>query len=186
MKNKKFGLFFLPPPPTSLKHELYGLTSSFTRLIMQIKYVCQDVISLHVNFYDNRTKWTVTSNIKICRWGGKGKRAKVCFRQWRLISGMDVYILFPYQETEMIAIDDQRGIFIRAIYGGMYCENQGQVSKVHQFCASLSYPPPCTSCLHYPRVTKNNRILTLWIHMPIQEKKRIPWAVACGLGRVCH
>ena len=70
----KFWLFFLSPP-TSFKHELYGLTSSFTRLIMKTKYVCHGLISLHVNFHDNRTKWTVTSNIKFCRWGG-GKRKK--------------------------------------------------------------------------------------------------------------
>ena len=62
-----------PPPPTSLKHKIYGLTSGFTRLIMKIKYVCHGLISLHVNFHDNRTKWTLTSNIKICRWGGKEK-----------------------------------------------------------------------------------------------------------------
>ena len=53
-----FRLFFLPPPPppTSLKHEFYGLTSGFTRLIMATKYVCHGLISLHANFYDNRTK----------------------------------------------------------------------------------------------------------------------------------
>ena len=69
------GLFYLPPPPppTSLKHEFYGLTSGFTRLIMKIKYVCHGLVSLHVNFYDNRTKWTLTSIIKICRWGGEEK-----------------------------------------------------------------------------------------------------------------
>ena len=37
---------------------------------MKIKYVCHGLISLHFNFHDNRTKWTLTSNIKICRWGG--------------------------------------------------------------------------------------------------------------------
>ena len=48
---------------------------------MKTKYVCHGLISLHGNFHDNRTKWTVISNIKICRWGGgggggKGKRAE--------------------------------------------------------------------------------------------------------------
>ena len=62
-------------PPTSLKHEFYGLTSGFTRLIMKIKYVCHGLISLHVSFHDNRTEWTVTSNIKICRWGGVRKKS---------------------------------------------------------------------------------------------------------------
>ena len=38
-----------PPTPTSLKHEFYGLTSGFTRLIMNTKYVYHDLISLHVN-----------------------------------------------------------------------------------------------------------------------------------------
>ena len=50
-----FGSFSFPPP-TSLKHELYGLTSGFTRFIMMTKYVCHGLISLHVNFHDNRTK----------------------------------------------------------------------------------------------------------------------------------
>ena len=51
------GLVALFPfPPTSLKHEFYGLTSGFTRLIMKIKYACYGLISLHANFHDNRTK----------------------------------------------------------------------------------------------------------------------------------
>ena len=37
---------------------------------MKTKNVCQGLISLHVNFYDNRTKLTGTSNLKNCRWGG--------------------------------------------------------------------------------------------------------------------
>ena len=68
--DKMFGLFSVPPP-TSHKHEFYGLTSGFTRLIMRTKYNCYEfVISLHVSFHENRTKWTVISNWKICRWGG--------------------------------------------------------------------------------------------------------------------
>ena len=43
---------------------------------MKTKYVCHGLISPPVNFHNNWTKWTVTSNIKICRWGGDGKRAK--------------------------------------------------------------------------------------------------------------
>ena len=62
-------------PPTSLKLELYGLTSGFTRLIMKTKYACFGLISLHANFHDNRTKGTATSNIKICRWGGGSKKS---------------------------------------------------------------------------------------------------------------
>ena len=54
LSGTRWGSF--PFPPTSLKHELYGLTSSFTRLIIKIKYVYHGLISLHVIFYDNRTK----------------------------------------------------------------------------------------------------------------------------------
>ena len=43
-------------PPTSLKHEFYGLTSGFTRLIIETRYVYHGLISLHANFHDNRTK----------------------------------------------------------------------------------------------------------------------------------
>ena len=46
---------------------------------MKNKYVCHGLISPHVNFHDNRTKWLVISNIKISRWRGKGKRAQLCF-----------------------------------------------------------------------------------------------------------
>ena len=59
---RSWALF--PFPPTSLKYEFYGLTSGFTRLIMKTKYVCYGLISLHVKFHDNRTKWTVASSIK--------------------------------------------------------------------------------------------------------------------------
>ena len=78
LQRRLFGskkrLFFLPPPPpTSLIHEFYVLTSDFTRIILKIKYVFHGLISLHVNFHDNRTKWTLTSNIKNCRWVEKEK-----------------------------------------------------------------------------------------------------------------
>ena len=49
-----FGSFSFPP--TSLKHEFYGLTSGFTRLIMKTKYVSHNLVSLHVKFHDNQTK----------------------------------------------------------------------------------------------------------------------------------
>ena len=54
-KEKEPGSFSFPPP-TSFKHEFYGLTSGFTRLIMKSKYACYGLISLHVDFHDNRTK----------------------------------------------------------------------------------------------------------------------------------
>ena len=69
-----FGSFSCtPPPPTSLKHEFMVYREVLQRLVMKIKYVCHGLISLHFNFHDNRTKWTLTSNIKICRWGEKEK-----------------------------------------------------------------------------------------------------------------
>ena len=46
---------------------------------MRTIYACYGLISLHVNFHDNRTKWTVFSNIKICRWGGGGGEGKRAF-----------------------------------------------------------------------------------------------------------
>ena len=67
-----------PPPPNSLIH-VHGLTSGFTSLLMKTKYVCHGLISLHVNFHDNRTKWTVTSNIKNYRWGEKEKSPTMQF-----------------------------------------------------------------------------------------------------------
>ena len=78
-KTFKRNLGSSPPPPTSLKHEFYALTSGFTRLIMKTKYVCHGLISLHVNFHDNRKKRTVTLNIKSCRWG-KRKKSRNLFR----------------------------------------------------------------------------------------------------------
>ena len=78
-----FGLSYLflalfpPPPPPPPPHSntiFFGLTSGFTRLIMKTKNVCQFFMT------DNRTKWTGTSNIKNCRWGGKEKEPYFCFR----------------------------------------------------------------------------------------------------------
>ena len=63
-------------PPTSLKHEFYGLPSGFTRLIKKINYVCHGQISVHVNLHDNQTKWTLISNIKISRCGKQEKEPK--------------------------------------------------------------------------------------------------------------
>ena len=73
------ALFPPPPPPhpTSLIHELYGLTSGFTRLIMKTKYACYGLVGMHANFDDNRTKSTETSNMKICRWGKRKKSPRL-------------------------------------------------------------------------------------------------------------
>ena len=44
---------------------------------MKTKYVFRALISLYVNFHNNRTMWSINLHVKICRWGGggKGKRA---------------------------------------------------------------------------------------------------------------
>ena len=43
---------------------------------MKTKYVCHGIISLHVNFHDNRLMWTKILIIKISRWGEKEKEPK--------------------------------------------------------------------------------------------------------------
>ena len=46
---------------------------------MKIRYVCHGLISLYVNFHNNRTMWSTNLHVKICRCGGgKGKRAGNC------------------------------------------------------------------------------------------------------------
>ena len=66
-------LFFLPPPLTSDELQFFSVTSGFTRLIMKTKYVCHGLISLYINFHNNRTMWSTNLLVKICRWGGGGK-----------------------------------------------------------------------------------------------------------------
>ena len=45
---------------------------------MKTKYVCRGLISMYVNFCNNRTMWSKNLHVKICRWGGgEGKRAKL-------------------------------------------------------------------------------------------------------------
>ena len=86
MKNdhceKKFKAFFPSPPPTSHKLQYISVTSGFTRLSMRIKYVCRVLISLYVNFHNNRTMWSTNLHGKFCRWGGggKGERAKFNYK----------------------------------------------------------------------------------------------------------
>ena len=43
---------------------------------MTTKYVRRGLISLYVNFCNNRTMLSTNLHVKICRWGGKGKRAE--------------------------------------------------------------------------------------------------------------
>ena len=79
----RFELWFLLAlflfPPTSHDHQLYGITSGFTRLIMETKYVWHSLISPHVNFNNDRTMWTVTLLSKNCIWGGGGGGGKRAF-----------------------------------------------------------------------------------------------------------
>ena len=42
---------------------------------MKTKYVCRGLISLYVNFHNNRTMWLTNLHVKVCRWGREGKRA---------------------------------------------------------------------------------------------------------------
>ena len=46
---------------------------------MKTKYVCRGLISPYVNFHNNPTKWSTNLLVKICRWGGKGKRAQISY-----------------------------------------------------------------------------------------------------------
>ena len=59
-------------PPTSDELQFFSVTSGFTRLIMKTRYVCHGLISLYVNFQNNRTMWSTNLLVKICRWGGGG------------------------------------------------------------------------------------------------------------------
>ena len=70
-------LFFLglPPSPTSDEHQFYGLTSSFTKLIIKLKYICHGLIYLHVNCHDNWTMQTVTFNCKNLQVGGGARKS---------------------------------------------------------------------------------------------------------------
>ena len=60
-------------PPTSRQFQLISVTSGFTNLSMNTKYVCRGLISLYVYFHNNRTMWSTNLHIKICRWGGGGE-----------------------------------------------------------------------------------------------------------------
>ena len=86
---KKIGaLFPPPPPPPSTSHELQyiSVTGGFTRLSMKTKYVCRGLISLYVNFHNNRTMWTTNLHVKSCRWGEKEKEPKLASVSWTIKS----------------------------------------------------------------------------------------------------
>ena len=44
---------------------------------MKTKYVCRGLISLYVNFHNNRTMWSTKLHVKICRWGEKEKEPTI-------------------------------------------------------------------------------------------------------------
>ena len=73
--NSELGSFSFPPP-TSHELQYISVTSGFTRLSMKTKYVCRGLISLYVNFHNNRTMWSLNLNVKNCRWGGKEKEPR--------------------------------------------------------------------------------------------------------------
>ena len=43
---------------------------------MKTKYVCRGLISLYVNFHNNRTMSSTNLHVKNCSCGGKGTRAE--------------------------------------------------------------------------------------------------------------
>ena len=50
---------------------------------MPTKYVCRGLISLYVNFHNNRTMWSTNLHVKNCRWG-EGKEKEPNALLWRL------------------------------------------------------------------------------------------------------
>ena len=44
---------------------------------MNTKYVCRGLFDLYEKFHNNRTMWSTNLHLKICRWGGEGKRVEV-------------------------------------------------------------------------------------------------------------
>ena len=60
-----------PFPPISHELQYFSVTSGFTRLSMKTKYVCRGLISLYVEFHNNRTMWSTNLHVKFCRWGEK-------------------------------------------------------------------------------------------------------------------
>ena len=87
--------FYFPPPPTSDELQFFSVTSGFTRLIMKTKYVCHDLISLYVNFHNNRTMWSTNLLVKICRWGGgKEKEPKYLY----------IFVCLPWLKPQRLSV----------------------------------------------------------------------------------
>ena len=55
---RKSGSWLFFHPPTSPELQYRCVTSGFTRLSMETKYVCRGLISLYVSFHNNRTMWS--------------------------------------------------------------------------------------------------------------------------------
>ena len=70
---KETGSFCFSPTLHELQY--ISVTSGFTRFSMKTKNVSRGLISLYVNFHNNRTMSSTNLHVKSCRWGG-GKRAK--------------------------------------------------------------------------------------------------------------
>ena len=75
-KHYKKGTNPPPPHPTSHTHQLYGVTSGYTRLIMKTKHACHGLISLLVKFHKNLTMRTLFLHVKNRKWGGGRKRVQ--------------------------------------------------------------------------------------------------------------
>ena len=73
-----------PEPPTAvctncMKLDSALFPSQFRRLSMKIKYVCRGLISLYINFHNNRTMWSTNLHVKIGRWGGEERKPWTLF-----------------------------------------------------------------------------------------------------------
>ena len=74
-RKEKRVLFLFP----SISYELqfFSVTSGFTRLSMETKYVCRGLISPYVNFHSNRIMWSTSLHVENCRWREKKKIRKI-------------------------------------------------------------------------------------------------------------
>ena len=83
-------------PPPILTHYMHtthelqyiSVTKDFTGLSMKTKFVFHGLISLYVNFHNNRTMWSTNLHVKFCMWGGKEKEPKTLTNS--LVSEMDL------------------------------------------------------------------------------------------------
>ena len=69
---KETGSFCFSPTLHELQY--ISVTSGFTRFSMKTKNVSRGLISLYVNFHNNRTMSSTNLHVKNCRWGGGGRK----------------------------------------------------------------------------------------------------------------